>query len=317
MNEIIPLSSSILSGSSEFYVKSYQNITSGSILSGGFFKTYYDGAPTSISASALVDLTYGINTGSNVYIATNTFLKNEKNRVYKQMAKKLLGSEDSIFTFNDIRFNDLFFACLKRRVFKDEVKKGSVTISLFVSGSSNNELILTDTGASSAYTIGPAGDEAPLYSGSTQIGRVYYNAGIVAFSTGVFSPASNTLYWSGSTANNMNLNQVCFTGNIDHMVYGLANRIKLLQFQNQTNLHSTLYFCRALNNEYNYSSNPTFVDADGRIIPTSGSDNQTSTYITTIGLFSINNELLAVAKVSDPIKKNPESELVFRVRLNF
>mgnify|MGYP006921280431 CR=1 FL=1 len=286
-------------------------------MSGGFFKTYYDGAPTSVSASALVDLTFGISTASAVYARPSINLANEKNRVYKQMAKKLLGSEDSLFTFNNIVYNDLFFALFKRRVFKDEIKKGNTVVQLIVSGS--GLLTLQDTNAQNAFTIGPAGDEAALYSGSTQVGRVYYNAGIVAFSTGVFLPvaATKTVYWSGSTAATRDLSEAAVSGNIDNIVYGLANRIDLLQFNNQTNLHSTLYFCRALNSEYNYSSNPTFVDTNGRIVVTSGSDNQTCTYITTIGLFSINNELLAVAKVSDPIKKNPENELVFRVRLNF
>jgi hypothetical protein len=41
------------------------------------------------------------------------------------------------------------------------------------------------------------------------------------------------------------------------------------------------------------------------------------TYITSIGLYSADNELLAVAKLSEPIKKTPENELTFRVRLDY
>ena len=42
-----------------------------------------------------------------------------------------------------------------------------------------------------------------------------------------------------------------------------------------------------------------------------------SSYITTIGLYSADNELLAVAKVSEPLKKDPTNELTLRVRLDY
>jgi hypothetical protein len=115
----------------------------------------------------------------------------------------------------------------------------------------------------------------------------------------------------------MNMLQSVISGNIDSVVYGLKNRINQITFQNQTNLHSTIYFCRALNSDFNYSTNPTFIDSEGRIIPTSGTDNQTRAYITTVGLYDINDNLLAVAKTSEPIKKSPDTELVFRVRLSY
>jgi hypothetical protein len=272
-----------------------------------------------VSSSALVDFTYGISTASVSYGQTETFLKNEKNRVYKQMAKLLLGSENSIFSFNSTNYNELFFVLLKRRIFKDEIKKGNTSIVLQVSGGIDDTLTLLDTGAATSFVVGPSGDEGKLYSGSTEIGKVYYNAGVVVFPTGVFIPSAGTktIYWSGSTTNRMHLNQVPITGNIDSVVYGLKQRINNIQFFNQTNLHSTIYFCRALNSDFNYSTNPSFVDADGRIIVTSGTDNQTRTYITTIGLYDINDNCLAVAKTSDPVKKSPDNELVFRVRLSY
>jgi hypothetical protein len=318
VNEIIPLTGTLFSGTSEFYNRTYINITSGSSISGGFWQTVFDGSPTSVSSSALVDFTYGISTASISYGQTETFLKTEKNRVYKQMAKLLLGSEGSLFNFNSTNYNELFFVLFKRRIFKDEIKKGNTSLVLQVSGT-NNTLSLLDTGAATTFTVGPAGDQAKLYSGTTEVGQVYYNAGIVAFITGVFMQVASTgsTYWSGSTTSNMNINQVSITGNIDNMVYGLRQRLNNIQFFNQTNLHSTVYFCRALNSDFNYSTNPTFVDSDGRIVVTSGTDNQTRTYITTIGLYDINDNLLAVAKSSDPVKKSPDNELVFRVRLSY
>jgi hypothetical protein len=91
-------------------------------------------------------------------------------------------------------------------------------------------------------------------------------------------------------------------------------------FQNNTNINSTLIFCRASADEFNYSSNPTYTDTDNRIrvIEQGQEDTQRSfTYITTVGLYDVNDNLLAVAKLSRPIEKNDEKDLTVRVRLDF
>ncbi len=91
-------------------------------------------------------------------------------------------------------------------------------------------------------------------------------------------------------------------------------------FQNNTNINSTLIFCRATADEFNYSSNPTYTDNDNRIrvIEQGQEDTQRSfTYITTVGLYDVNDNLLAVAKLSRPIEKNDEKDLTVRVRLDF
>lgn len=93
-----------------------------------------------------------------------------------------------------------------------------------------------------------------------------------------------------------------------------------ITFQNVTNINSTLIFCRATPDEFNYSSNPTFVDSDNRItvIDSGQEDTQKSfTFFTTVGLYDANDNLLAVAKVSRPVEKNDEKDLTLRVRLDF
>ena len=96
----------------------------------------------------------------------------------------------------------------------------------------------------------------------------------------------------------------------------IRNRIYNLSFNNTTELNSTIYFCRASHNEFNYSSNPTYI-SDSKIVVKDTSLDQPVSYITTVGLYSANNELLAVGKVSEPIKKTPDNELTLRVRLDY
>lgn len=262
-----------------------------------------------------MDLTYGHSSASLDAGFSETFLNNEKQRIYKQMAQLLLGDEDALFSFGNVTYNEMFFLHFKRRIFKDEIKKGNTSVRIHMSGGEGKDLSFTDLGAASTFTVGPAGDEAPLFSASTEIGKTYYNAGVVAFVSGVFIPVGSTdnIYWSGST----NLSAVSISGTIDNIVDGLKNRIGDVQFHNQTNLHSTIYFCRALNSDFNYSTNKTFLDGDGRIVVTSGTDNQTRTYVTGIGLYDINDNLLAVAKTSEPVKKSPDNEVIFRVKTTF
>lgn len=315
INEVIPLTGTFFSGSPPTYVKSYVNITSGSAVSGGFWETVFDGSPSSVSSSALVDITYGHSSASLLAGYTETFLDNEKQRVYREMASQLLGDVNAFFNFNNTTYHELFFLMFKRRIYKDEIKKGDLTLNYQASGAVGDTLDFSDAGAASSFTVDAAGDEASLFSGSTEVGKVYYNAGIVALITGALLPVGGTkqVYWSGS----LSMDGAAISGTIDNVVDGFRNRVNQLTFQNQTNLHSTIYFCRALNAEFNYSTNPTFIDSDGRIIPTSGTDNQTRTYITKIGLLDINNNVLGVAAVSEPVKKSPDNEIIFRVRLSY
>ena len=91
-------------------------------------------------------------------------------------------------------------------------------------------------------------------------------------------------------------------------------------FQNSTNINSTLVFCRATADEFNYSTNPTFTDSTGRIrVVDSGQEDvqRTFTMPTTIGLHDEFGNLLAVAKVSRPIEKNDEKDVTFRIRMDF
>jgi hypothetical protein len=81
-----------------------------------------------------------------------------------------------------------------------------------------------------------------------------------------------------------------------------------------------LIFARANADEFNYSSNPTFTDDDNRIVVIdSGQEDtqQTFTFVSSVGLYDANNNLLAVAKLSRPVEKSPERDLTFRVRLDF
>ena len=108
-----------------------------------------------------------------------------------------------------------------------------------------------------------------------------------------------------------------FTGSsIQTACDSLRHRILDVSYNNTTELNSTVYFCRAHHNEFNYSSNPTYLTESQIRVKNLPQDTPTS-FITTVGLYSPDNELMAVAKLSEPLKKDPSNELTMRVRLDY
>lgn len=109
---------------------------------------------------------------------------------------------------------------------------------------------------------------------------------------------------------------------VDHfaMTRFSSGSLTATTFQNNTNINSNLIFCRATADEFNYSSNPTYTDAQNKIVVIEDGQEgvqRSFTYITTVGLYDTENNLLAVAKLSRPIEKNDEKDLTVRVRLDF
>ena len=89
-----------------------------------------------------------------------------------------------------------------------------------------------------------------------------------------------------------------------------------MQFNNTIELNSTVYFCRAKHNEFNYSANPTYLSGSQVRVKNQATDAPIS-YITSIGLYSADNQLLAVGKFSEPVRKDNNIELTFRARLDY
>jgi len=84
----------------------------------------------------------------------------------------------------------------------------------------------------------------------------------------------------------------------------------------QETISSDYVFVRIKNGEYNYTSNPSFISGSGNLIY-SNFINSPQTYITTVGMYNNNNELLAVAKLSKPLVKDFTKEALIRVKLDW
>ncbi len=183
-----------------------------------------------------------------------------------------------------------------------------------------------DTGGTTAikaglifYQAGIAVVTASIFSGSQEatvaghadVGLLSQSISGVQFSPN--APAGPALpMMSGAN----NINNVLSGNAISASCDLLRHRIYNLQFNNTTELNSTIYFCRANHNEFNYSSNPTYLSSSKLVVKNNSQDTPVS-YATSVGLYSPDNELLAVAKLSEPMKKDPSNEFTIRVRLDY
>ena len=323
LNEVIPLTGTIASGTySDANIKNYSH---------GMFQSVYDYPYLSSSANHIFDLTVGYHTSSAIANSANT-LNTKKINIYNQMAQVLVGhdSTGSIQLFDQngdltsgTKLKECIFVNFARLLTKDEVKKGSFELKVFT-GSANtspaNLLTISDYGAASSFKVNsPAGEYGVLYTSSaavdgTGVGLLYYQAGIAVLTASIFNgrfgPRTDTSTATGSISTYFQ------TGSISGSADGFRNRLYNVQFNNTTELNSTIYFCRASHNEFNYSSNPTYLSSSKIVVKNTSTDAPVS-YITTVGLYSADNELLAVAKLSEPLKKDPTNELTVRVRLDY
>lgn len=310
INEVVHVSSSIYANN--LNIKFFSNISSASAGQdlGGYWESVYDSSPTSSLSTPLMDFTFGYSTGSlkNVPVTVSSS-QNEKIKIYRNFASVLLGNPDSVFSINNTEQNECFFIMIKRNIQKDEIKKGSTAV---VINRQSVQVTASDEGSVTNFKQTVGGDYAPLKVGSTEVGQVWYNAGVIVLSSTGSWQAETA--WSGTKS----VDNAHASSSINQLVDGMRTHLEKITLHVQTNLYSTIYFCRATNTEFNYSSNPTFVDDNKRIRVTSGSNIiQTRTYITTVGLYDANDNLLAVAKVNKPITKSPDTEATFRVRLDY
>ena len=253
--------------------------------------------------------------------------------------------------------DEALFLNIKRLFSRDKVKRETFAMQFFTtaaidsttSGFSNySNLNRTSTSGSAIFT--DVGSQAELsYGGEVgnisfstdttrKAGVVFYDQGIVVLDVKKIISGSQHVSGTISSVGNINgSNRIGFdnprakfipdlfvSASIDDIVSHFASARfssgsnTAMTFQNITNINSTLVFCRATADEFNYSSNPTFTDTNGGVVviddPTT---DRTFSFVTSVGLYDANDNLLAVAKMSRPIEKNDEKDITFRVRLDF
>ena len=107
-----------------------------------------------------------------------------------------------------------------------------------------------------------------------------------------------------------------FTGSsITGACDAFRNRLHNVSFNNTIDINSTIYFCRLNHNEFNYSSNPTYLSGSKIVVKNEPSE-QPVAFATSVGLYNANSELIAVAKSSQCLQKDFKTSFVIQCRLD-
>ena len=153
---------------------------------------------------------------------------------------------------------------------------------------------------------------------SSCFGYFFPNAGLIILNEGAFSASVGTKHdgTGPGTANTFNSGDQTYYDKPHQAMFDaiVAGNTFIIDTEEQVN--STYYFIRARNNEFNYSNNESFTDNDHRVLHSTMQYNP-KVFITTVGLYNNAAELVAVAKLSQPVAKDFTKEALIRVKLDY
>ncbi len=268
--------------------------------------------------------------------------------VYTQYKNLLLGTSNVQDQFNfktgssttGYAPNDIFVLNFSTYKMKNQIDPGLFEVTL--TGSNGSFTFIDDspfqTQTLNVYnivrgTINAGSSVTPTYEG---LGLFYPLDGVVVFNAeainrivglnniaGVSGPVSVAIgnYNPNSTST---FGGVSTTANHKVFFWSMQNANNTMKIRKTELVPSRQYFVRVKNRDFNYSNNPTYVfDGTEDNIHAKGTIrnedfiSDPKTYVTSVGLYNDNNELVAVAKLSKPAVKSFDNELLVKVKLDF
>jgi len=299
------------------------------------------------SATNVFDVGYGHIFASGSDSSDNKFASRA---VYKQFANLILNPSnagDRQFTFNALTgsasstANDIYIFSVKSDITKDRLdQKWTIQLSGSLSNTSASTLHLTNYTSSIFYENSQAGPYYKVISGTagvphtsslddlTNYGHFYPELSTVIFNAtqlsaslpgepGYIGSGSNAGYYTGvgqgfapdpdtdATADN--------AGKLLDCLFNGGSVV----MRSEQDVNQTTYYCRMFHNEFNFTSNPTFLVSGsqlGDIIPEMVGD--PSVYVTSVGLYNSFDELIAVAKLNEAQKKNFSTEVTIAAKVD-
>ena len=177
-------------------------------------------------------------------------------------------------------------------VFGEYVKPGTFTLSNGI----NN---LTDDG------------EGNILTGSLKAGDIIYEHGIVIL-TNDGIPGQDGYGYINYEGGTYGFGDVAFIEDF------INSQDLVCAFESTLTIYETQYKCTARENEFNFSQNPSLISGSSNsgIISSFATGSYFNPYVTTIGLYNNNKELLAVAKLSQPLPLSAVTDTSILVNLD-
>tara|TARA_R110000824_G_scaffold307078_3_gene494566 strand:+ start:67 stop:1101 length:1035 start_codon:yes stop_codon:yes gene_type:complete len=310
------------------HTSSTQAVFTTATSSGAHFIEIFNEPTSSTTAAVQYAIAYGHRKGSGSLDFTNdtgALGKSASSNIYSQYRQLVFGDETSNFTFNGFVPDDIYVININRSRYKHNLKPGTLDLRLSGSAGGARTIHLTDdsTTTTGSSTITNAGRQFNIVSGSlgTMSGSTLDQVSNTG-SYGLFYPDSgfiilNPQALTDTSAIGLTSSVVAHTNAKNHeTLKDHISRSGHFIVDSEEKVSSQYYFTRATNSEFNYTTNPSFIDNVGNLNFTSMIDNPT-TFITTVGLYNDSGDLVAVAKLSQPVTKDFTKEALIRVKLDY
>ncbi len=298
--------------------------------SGQFYINVYNEATSSATSAVQYSISYGHINGSGSPDFTNdtgSFGYSATKDIYSQYRSLVFGGDETQqFTFDTVTPDDIYVININRARYKQSLKAGSLNFKI-QSGSTAIDLVLTDDSVTrtGSAVITNVGRQFNIVSGTNGVMLGSTLGQTVSGSYGLFYPDAGFIILNPKALDLTGANGGIELGTLrnantsDKNNQTLFNQISGAGYfilDSQEAISSQYFFARIKNRDFNYTSNPSFIDNSGNLNFSSMIDNP-QTYITTIGLYNDNNDLIAVAKLSQPLNKNFTKEALVKVKLDY
>ena len=283
-----------------------------------------------------------INGSGSIGNSTKTTSGNrETAALYRQFRNVLLAPGEQRFKFtsspSSSGHDDFYFIVFNRAQMREKVDPGNWEIHLSGSvahpGGAAPTKLIDDSGATTNPDVNVSGRVFNVVTGSIQSGVASIKTTAAASTTvgapGLFYPdlgiiLLNPDFVSGSAGLQAAKAANTF-GNNARTFYNAVSKSRYTAARREEEITSRSYFTRARNDRYNFSSNPTYKTGSklengteilGQFaVPSFKGDPRA--YITQVGLYDGELDLIAVAKLSQPILKSFSREAVVKVKLDY
>ena len=295
-----------------FWTSSYQSSTQKQ-----YYYEIYNGDPTDSTKAAQFSIAYGHNEGSGSLGANED---SPSNAIYSQFQQILLPASQKTFSFGGVVQDDVYVISINRARVKDKLDPGNW--ELVLSGSAGETLQLIDDSGDTnqlgsseevSYNVVSGSLLDGVHSTTEIFGQVFPQFGTIVLSAAALDASASlgTVRTSNTDAQNH--------GKLFTAISGAAveNSNNGFQARSEEEVKSTFFFVRAKNAEYNFSNNPSYVTGSTGQLRQQTFVGDPKTYITTVGLYNNDNELLAIAKLSKPLLKSFSNEILIKVKLDF
>jgi hypothetical protein len=255
--------------------------------------------------------------------------------IYRQLSQTLLGPNEDKFTFagtGDYITPDYVYAiAISRQQLREKMDPGNWELHVSASGAVGmgdigTLKLIDDSGATANASVNQGGRVFNIVSGSIAsgtadvdttaanqpgggLGLFYPDLGILIFNGPVLNASASLNHISASNTEGGNVGKFYGALTSSQPPYFAARREEIITSQH--------YFCRIPNKEFNFSSNPSFATSSDGSFTQSTFFKNPKTFITQVGLYNDDGELLAVAKLSKPLLKSYSREAIVKVKLDF